>query len=345
MIRFGILGLGNVAAMHAEALRSVDGGALFACCSRDAQKAAAFAGKYGCRAYSKLADFLADPELDVVTICTPSGAHLEPALAAARAGKHLLIEKPLEITPARCQKLIDTCRQRRVKLATIFPIRFSESMQAVKAAVARLGTLVNASAYVKWYRSQEYYDTGGWRGTWKLDGGGCLMNQGIHMVDQLIWCAGDVAEVSAFASCPTRKRVEVETNLVASLKLKNGALGVVEASTEAYPGSARRLELCGTAGMISIVDEKFVRWEFVQSLPGDDELRHRFAPVTGTGGNASSPMAFKPDNHRRQFQEFVDVLLKRKPQLTCDGREGARSVKLVCAIYRSVKSRRTVRLA
>ena len=345
-IRFGIIGLGNVAATQAAALRGLDGGVLHSCCSRDSQKAAAFAGQHSCRAYTDLAQFLADPALDAVTICTPSGAHLEPALAAARAGKHVVVEKPLEITPARCQRIIDACRQHRVRLATVFPIRFTDGLRTVKTAIeaGRLGTLINASAYVKWYRSQEYYDTGGWRGTQKFDGGGCLMNQGIHAVDSLIWCAGDVAEVSAFANRPTRKRIEVETNLVASLKFVNGALGVIEASTETFPGSARRLEWSGTTGTIVCADEKFVRWDFAKPLPEDAKWRQQFAPASAAGGNASSAMVFAPDQHRRQFQEFADVLLRRTRQLSCDGQEGLRSVRLVCAIYQSVRQRRPVKL-
>lgn len=345
MIRYGIIGLGNIAGMHADGLKKLDGGTLHSCYSRTAAKAEAFAGKHSCRAYSDLKAFLADPKLDAVTIATASGARLIPALAAARAGKHILAEKPLEVTPARCQKIIDACKS-RVTLGAIFPFRFKDSMRAIKNAIdaGRLGTLVNASAYVKWYRSQEYYDTGGWRGTWKLDGGGCLMNQGIHAVDSLLWVAGDIAEVSAFANRPTRKRVEAETNVVASLKFRNGALGAIEASTEIFPGSARTLEFCGTAGTIRCADEHITTWDFEKPLPGDDEIRTKFGPTAATGKSASSPMAFSGESHRRQFQEFTDVLLGRTKTLTCDGREGLRSVRTVCAIYRSAQSRRFVKL-
>jgi len=192
----------------------------------------------------------------------------------------------------------------------------------------RLGTLVSASASVKWYRSQDYYDAGGWRGSWKLDGGGCLMNQGIHAVDCLLWCAGDVATVSAFASRPTRQRIEAEANLVAALQFTGGALGAIETSTEIFLGNSRRLEFCGTAGTIVTEDERLVRWDFAQPLPADAELRRRLAPQPVVAGNASSPIAVVPDSHRRQFQEFVEVLARRKPKLTCDGLEGLRSVKV-----------------
>ena len=346
MIRYGIIGLGNIAGMHAEALKAQDGAKLHSCFSRSADKAEAFAGKHGCRAYSDLAKFLADPELDAVTIATASGARLVPALAAARAGKHILAEKPLEVTPARCEKIIKAC-QRRVTLGAIFPFRFKDSMRTIREAIhaGRIGKLVNTSAYVKWYRSQEYYDTGGWRGTWKLDGGGCLMNQGIHAVDSLLWVAGDIAAVSAFASTPTRKRVEAETNLVAALKFRNGALGVIEASTEIFPGSARKLEFCGTAGTIACADEHITTWDFEKPLPSDAEIRHRFGPTEATGKSASSPMAFSGESHRRQFQEFTDVLLGRVKKLTCDGREGLRSVRVVCQIYASAKSGRRMRVS
>ncbi len=344
-IRFGIIGLGNIATRHAEAARKLDGGELFACYSRDAGKAAAFADKHGCKSYSDFDAFLADPHLDVVTICTPSGAHLEPALAVASAGKHVIVEKPIEVTPARSRKIIAACRQRRVKLVAIFPSRFKDVSRAMKAAVetGRLGKLVNGSAYVKWFRNQAYYDSGAWRGTWKLDGGGCLMNQGIHAVDMLLWLMGDPVEVMAFASRPTKKRIEVETNLVANLKFKNGALGVIEASTEIFPGYPKRIEVCGTKGTVVCVEDDLLCWDFEEKRPEDAEILQKFAVKTGAIGGAANPMAISEEGHRRQFQELVDVLQGRQKHLTCVGAEGLRSVAAITAIYQSVRTGRRVR--
>jgi len=171
---FGIVGLGLIADFHARAIQALSGGGLVACCSRSREKARAFAEKFGCTDYTDVNEFLAHPGLDIVSLSTPSGAHLEPSLAAARAGKHLVIEKPLEITPERCDKIIEACRAAGVTLAGIFQSRFSEVVEIVKRALeqGRFGTLVLGDAYVKWYRSQQYYDEGGWHGTKKL--GPCI---------------------------------------------------------------------------------------------------------------------------------------------------------------------------
>lgn len=344
-IGFGIIGLGAIAGRHAEAIAGLDGGAVRACWSRDAAKARAFAETHGGTPHPSLAALLRDPQVDVVSVCTPSGAHLEPAVAAARAGKHVVVEKPLEVTPARCRRIIDACRRRRVKLVTVFQGRFKAVNLAIKEAIeaGRLGRLVNASTQVKWYRNQKYYDGGAWRGTWALDGGGCLMNQGIHAVDLLIWLVGDVAEVCAYASRPTRKRIEVETNLVAALKFKNGALGAIEVSTEIYPGYPRGMEICGTTGSVAAVEEDLVRWDFAEQRAGDARVRKQFAVKKNASGGAADPMAFSVAGHRRQFQELVDVLLKRRRRLTCDGAEGLRSVCLIDAIYRSVRTGKPAR--
>lgn len=197
---------------------------------------------------------------------------------------------------------------------------------------------------MKWYRNQEYYDSAAWRGTRDLDGGGCLMNQAIHNVDLLLWLMGDVAEVVAFADRPTRKRIEVETNLAASLKFKNGALGSIEASTEIYPGYPKSIEISGTRGTIAGVEDDLVSWDFENPLPGDKGIWKRFAVKSGASGGASDPLAISFEGHRRQMQELVDVLRRKKPRLTCDGAEGIRSVRLIDAIYRSVHTGRPVRL-
>ena len=197
---------------------------------------------------------------------------------------------------------------------------------------------------MKWFRSQDYYDSGAWRGTWDLDGGGCLMNQGIHSVDLLLWLMGDVVEVMAYANCPSRKRIEVETHLVATLKYKNGALGTFEVSTECYPGNPKGLEICGTQGsMTSLVDE-LLRWDFVKPLRSDRTIRERYFAKDEKNESASNPLDINVDGHRRQFQELVDVLKGKKSKLTCDGSEGMRSVQLVESIYQSVSTGKPVSL-
>ena len=174
----------------------------------------------GCTAYEKLDSLLADPEVDIVVIGTPSGAHLEPAIAAARAGKHVIVEKPLEITLKRCDRIMRECEKNGVKLSTIFPSRFHESSIEMRRAVDgnRFGRLTIGDAYVKWFRTQEYYDSGKWRGTWELDGGGALMNQAVHSVDLLIWLMGPVAEITAHTATLAHQRIAVEDVAMATLK-------------------------------------------------------------------------------------------------------------------------------
>ena len=228
----------------------------------------------GCKAYHQLDDLLADPAVQVVTIGTPSGAHMEPALAAARAGKHVIVEKPLEITLCRCDQIIEECRKAGVVLSTIFPSRFHDSSQELKRAVedGRFGRLTLGDAFVKWYRSQAYYDSGAWRGTWELDGGGALMNQAIHSVDLLTWLMGPVVEVRAKTALLAHERIAVEDVALATVEFANGALGVIEASTAVYPGYLKRIEIHGNAGSAVVEEEDLTKWDFEVKKPRDEAI-------------------------------------------------------------------------
>ncbi len=237
---FGIIGCGMIAEYHTKAINEIEGAEVLAAYSRNASNGAKIAGMAGgqCQVYDDLDQMLLHPGLDVVSICTPSGAHLEPAVQAARMGKHVVVEKPLEISLARCDAIIDACDQSGVRLCTIFPSRFSPANMRLKEALdtGRFGRVTLGDTYVKWWRSQDYYDSGGWRGTWDLDGGGALMNQAIHNVDLLCWLMGDVESIMAHTATLAHERIEVEDTAVACLKFRSGALGVIEAATSAYPG-------------------------------------------------------------------------------------------------------------
>ncbi len=237
-IGFGIIGCGMIANFHSRAIEAVRGAKLVAC--SDAVPAAAdrVAATTGAKAYHDLDAMLADPAVHVVTIGTPSGAHMEPALKAAKAGKHVIVEKPLEITLGRCDKIIDACQKAGVTLSTIFPSRFHDSSLEIKRAIeqGRFGQLVVGDTYVKWFRPQSYYDSGAWRGTWELDGGGALMNQAIHSVELLTWLMGPVDRIQAqTAWWPTSESPWLDIAM-AMVKFANGAMGVIEASTAIYPG-------------------------------------------------------------------------------------------------------------
>ncbi|NRA40617.1 MAG: Gfo/Idh/MocA family oxidoreductase, partial [Planctomycetes bacterium] len=200
------------------------------------------------------------------------------------------------------------------------------------------------SAYVKWFRAQDYYSSSDWKGTWALDGGGALMNQGIHSLDYLIYLMGDPVEVSAYMNTPVKKGVEVETNSVALLKFASGALGTIEASTEIYPGYKKNIEICGSEGSISLVENELVHWDFKKKKAKDANIRKRFSEQTTLGGGASDPLAISFEGHRRQFQEVVDVINKKIKKQSCDGLEGLRSVKIVNAIYKSAQTNKTVKI-
>ncbi len=342
---FGIIGCGMISNFHAKAIADVRGARLVAC--YDAVEAASrrLANATGCRAYTKLDAMLADPDVSIVTIATPSGAHLEPALAAARAGKHVIVEKPLEITLRRCDRIIEACEKNGVKLATIFPSRFHDSSIEMKRAVdrQRFGRLTLGDAYVKWYRSQEYYDSGAWRGTWELDGGGALMNQAIHSVDLLLWLMGPVDEVQSHTATLAHQRIAVEDVAVASLKFANGALGTIEATTAAYPGYLKRIEIHGSAGSAALEEEDIVRWDFAKKDRRDTVVRRKMQASVSTGGGASDPAAIGHHGHALLFRDFVRAVQEdRQPAI--DGHEGRRSVETILAIYKSAETGRAVRL-
>lgn len=344
-IGFGIIGCGMIARFHAKAIADIRGAQLIGCQSRRTEAAQAFADEHECEAFDSLKAMLADPRIDVVTICTPSGAHLEPAVAAAKAGKHVIVEKPLEITLRRCDKIIDACDKAGVALATIFPSRFHESAKLMKQAVekGKFGTLTLGDAYVKWFRTQEYYDSGAWRGTWELDGGGALMNQAIHSVDLLTWLMGPVAEISANTATLAHDRIEVEDVATASLRFENGALGVIEATTAAFPGMLKKIELHGSQGSAVMIEEDITTWDFAKQTAADRKILEKMAGKTKTGGGAADPAAIGHHGHREQFRDVIRAIKKGEPA-AIDGREGRRAVEIILAIYQAAQSGKAVKL-
>jgi UDP-N-acetyl-2-amino-2-deoxyglucuronate dehydrogenase len=338
---FGIIGAGTISTFHAKAIAQLTGARLVGVASRSLENARKVADPHGAFATAETAALLARPDLHVVCVTTPSGAHLEPALAAIRAGKHVVIEKPIEITPARADRILDAADRAGVRVAPIFQGRFGDGARTVKAALdaGRLGRLVLASAYVKWHRTAQYYT--GYRGSLVLDGGGAVINQAIHGLDLLQWFAGLPAEVFAWKTRRVHTGIEAEDTAVAALKFPSGALGAFEASTALWPGWSRRIELCGEHGSVSLEDDRIARWEFREARPGDDAIRAGGANALGSG--ASDPKAISVEGHRRQLQDLVDALQAgRAPAL--DGREGRKAVALVHAIYQSADTGKPMQL-
>ncbi len=341
---FGIVGLGMIADFHAQAIAASDGGRLVAIATRSAEKGRAFAQKHRVPVVTaSVEELVARPDVDVVCITTPTGAHLEPALAAIRAGKHLVIEKALEITTERVDAILHAAGAAGVKVAPIFQTRFGEGVRRLKAALdaGRFGRLVLASVYVKWHRSTQYY-TGGYRGNWKLDGGGALMCQAIHGIDLLQWLAGMPSEVFCWATRRVHTGIESEDTASAVLRFPDGALGTIEASTALWPGWQRRIELCGERGSVILEDDHLSKWEFRDAQPGDDAIRAaKVDPAMRAG--ASAPNAMTHHGHLRQIQDLIDALRERRP-LAIDGREARKAVALIRALYASAERGAPVKL-
>jgi predicted dehydrogenase len=344
-IGFGIVGTGMIAKFHAMAIRDLPDATLVSCFNQNPAKAEAFAREYGCRFDVSLDAMLADPAIQVVTICTPSGSHRDPAIAAARAGKHVLVEKPLEITLDRCDAIIAACRSAGVLLGTIFPSRFAPVNLALKQAIdaGRFGRITLADTYVKWWRSQEYYDSGAWRGTWEFDGGGAYMNQAIHNVDLLLWLMGDVEQVCGLTATLAHERIEVEDVGTSIVKFKNGALGTLEATTSAFPGLLKRTEIHGVRGSAIIEQDNVLLWEFADAASDDASIRERFAKAAGGTGGAADPKAIAHTGHLAQFADFARAI-QTGGQPAVDGSEGRRSVELILAIYESAGTGKRITL-
>jgi predicted dehydrogenase len=342
---FGIIGLGLIAEMHAKALKEIPGADLVACFDVDMARADSFSKTWGGLPFHDLNAFLACPGLEIVTICTPSGLHMESAVAAAHAKKHVVVEKPLEITVERCDAILQAAKDNHVLLSGIFPSRFHRVAKIVKEAVdsGRLGTIVLADAYVKWFRSQDYYDASGWKGTWALDGGGALMNQSIHAIDLLQWFMGPVVEISASIGTIAHERIEVEDTAVATLRFANGALGVVEGTTGAYPGFFKKIEISGSQGSIVLEEENLSTWKFLTELPHDTSIRAEFAALTATGGGAADPSAIGHHGHKMQFLDIIQAL-ESGTQPLVTGEEARKAVEIIQGIYLSAKEGRTVQL-
>jgi UDP-N-acetyl-2-amino-2-deoxyglucuronate dehydrogenase len=357
-MRAAIIGIGAIARLHARALADIPGIELVAACCRTEEKGRAFAAEFGCGWHADAARMIRREKPDFVTVATPSGAHLEAALAAIRRGVPVICEKPLEITLRRIDRMIAAAARRGVPLGAIFPQRFNPVIQAVHAAAAagRFGQLAIAASYVPWWRDDAYYGPGRWQGTKALDGGGALMNQSIHGVDALQWIAGatmpgldpadnPVEQVVAFSAVRAHdaERLEVEDSCVAILQFRNGALGQLLAATSLFPGSLRRLLVGGRDGTAEILEEQLVTWRFRTEASEDAATRERLGAASSTSGGAADPMAINYACHTRNFEEFLAAVREgRRPPL--DGLEGRKAVAIVEACYKSGRSGRPAKV-
>ncbi|MFP3903949.1 MAG: Gfo/Idh/MocA family protein [Armatimonadota bacterium] len=329
---WGIIGCGVIAPTHIKAVQATDGAEFVACCDVVEEKAQERADEFGdgdVKVYRDLEDMLNDPDVDVVSICTPSGMHSEQAIMAAEAGKHILCEKPMDVELKKIDAMIAAAKENNVKLSGVFQRRTYESSNKVRDAVrsGKLGRVVIGDCYQKYFRSHEYYASGDWRATWELDGGGALMNQGVHGIDLLLYIMGDVKRINANARTLVRN-IAVEDTAVATLEFANGALGVIEGTTSITPGYGCKIQISGDDGTIEVVNKEITMWD----IPGEEEEIEQGEDEVGTARDATSGLT--EEGHTSHVADMVDAINNdREPQIP--GREARRAVEVIKAIYKS----------
>jgi len=339
MKHVGIIGGGNISDTHARAAREIEGVEITAIYGPNREKIERLGQLYGGAVYEHLESFLEHTPMDLVMIGSPSGLHAEHGILAARRGLHVLVEKPIDITTERADELISECRRAGVKLGVCFQDRVAPDICRLKELVdtGRLGKPILVSGRVKWYRPPEYYSSSRWRGTLALDGGGALMNQGVHTVDLLLWLMGDVKRVYAKALTALHT-IESEDTVVATLEFANGAVGTLEAATSVYPGYQRRVELTGSEGTIILEHDRIVAADLRTPLTEPVDLAEASGNLS-----ASSPVVADVSGHRKLLEDFLRAI-ETNGQPLCDGSEGRRSIALVQAIYESSRTGEAVKL-
>jgi predicted dehydrogenase/sugar phosphate isomerase/epimerase len=339
-VRVGVIGMGFIGMFHCQCIQEVPQAHLVAVA--DVQKAPNLQKAqdlFNIAAYDKPDDLLKRKDIDAISIGTPSGLHGDLTLKAAKQKKHVLTEKPIEITLEKADCMIKTCRENKVKLGVISQRRTDpgmiELMEILNAG--KLGKLILGETYVKWYRNQQYYDSGGWRGTWKLDGGGCLMNQGIHSIDMLQWVMGEVESVMAQMDTMAHERIEVEDVAQALLRFKNGALGTIIGSTAVYPGMNERLEISGTNGTVVVEKNRITMREIMGEQKADSET------IADRGTGAADAQAITNEGHVMQITDFMQAILEnREPMI--NGEEGRKPLEIILAVYEAAKTGKRVKL-
>ena len=344
--RFGVIGAGFIGGVHGDAIRSMPNAELVACADPVEAAAKGFAERQGCEYHTDVDDLLRRDDIDVVSIATPSGMHMESAVAAAEAGKHALVEKPLDITLERIDRILEAHDKAGTTVGGIFNGRFYTTAQLFKRAVdeGRFGRMTFGLAYGPWWRTQKYYDEGGWKGTWKYDGGGAYMNQGIHTVDMLQWLMGPVKRVTARVDMLAHVNVEVEDTGAAVVEFENGALGVMACASSMYPGHFRIVEVAGDQGTIAMADTKFFFWQFAEETEADERVRKDYLAFPTVGIGADDPATgVTGDLHVPNFVDFLAAIDEGREPLV-SGAESRKSVEIIVAVYESSKTGKPVDL-
>lgn len=325
-LRIGVVGLGVISYEHARSIVEIEHAELVAASSRTAENREKFSEEFDVRLFADYEEMLGQDDIDAVSICTPSGTHLDFGMKAAEAGKHVIVDKPIEVSVERGQKLVESCEKNGVKLAVIYQNRYSGAVLKLKDAVAsgKIGKPVMARGTVKWFRTQEYYSDSGWRGTLELDGGGALINQSIHTIDLLIWVLSDLKCVFGLKNTLTHEGIEAEDNLIATLQFESGTLGQFEASTSIVPPQPRAIEINGSKGTAILKGDEF------QLIMDDEQTSVDFSEKD------EKPFFVK------QYDEIVTAILNGD-QPPVSGPESLKSLAAVEAIYDSCRQHSPVK--
>jgi UDP-N-acetyl-2-amino-2-deoxyglucuronate dehydrogenase len=340
-IHIGLIGGGNITETHARAARAIPGVEISAIHGSSAEKIARLCREYGGTPYQSFDAFFKHRPMDLVIIGSPSGLHAEQGIAAARCGLHVLTEKPIEISTARADALIAAAKQSGVQLGVIFQDRTKPHIRGMKNWLDQglLGKNLFVDARVKWYRPPEYYANSRWRGTLALDGGGALINQGVHTVDLLLWLLGDVVRLQA-RTATLLHRIEAEDTAVATLEFASGALGIFHATTAAYPGYPRRVEISGTEGTVILEHDRVIAAD-LRDTPAAAAISASLAGLTDSvrdkNQSASSATVSDFRGHQAVLEDFLAAIQQHRAP-ACDGLEGRRSLALVEGIYRAAKT-------
>lgn len=328
-VNFAIIGCGRISPNHLDAIKNAPHAQLVAVCDIIEEKAKQTAAENGVdKWYTDAEEMLQNEKIDVCCVLTPSGLHCECTCLCARYGVNVLCEKPLEVTKEKMQKMIDCCRENNVKLGCIFQRRTYDGVIKTKEAVEKgyLGTVTMADASLKYYRDQEYYDSGEWRATWELDGGGALMNQGVHGVDMISWIMGGVQSVTAICKKLVWD-IEVEDTAVAMLKFKNGAIGVIQGATTAYPGLDTVISVHGSEGSISFGDQSLNIWN-MKNKNIEEPI------IYGSMGGKNCQYSSTNHGHRVLVEDMAMAVIEdRDPMITAE--DARKSVEIILAIYES----------
>ena len=336
---FGIIGCGFISNHHAQSILHTEGAYLVGATDVNGQNAENFCRKFGVTRFRSTDEMLASENVDIVCVCTPSGFHAHNALRAIEAGKHVLVEKPLALNVDDCELLIAEAKKHGVKASVVSQCRFHNTSKTLKKLVAegRLGRIVTADLTMKYYRSPEYYLESPWRGTWTYDGGGALMNQGIHGIDILLSVMGKVRSVHGLTRTLARN-IETEDTAAAIVEYECGALGLIQGTTSVYPGYPRNFVVSGTKGTVGITENTFSEWNIEgENIPDGIEIEK------AKNSGASTPLDIDYAEHIPHIEEMIRAVREDIP-LTSSFEDGRNAIKLITSIYESSKTGKTVYL-